>query len=340
MKAVFKITTLALICLVTACKEEKKVERPAVRVKVTSLTRNSYSPNIYSGTVEEETRTSLSFEVSGTIEQMPVQVGQYVKNGQLIASVNPATSQNVYNAAAATLVQAKDAYERMKQLHERGSIPEIQWIEVQSKLRQAESSERIAKKNLHDCRLTAPFSGVIISKEMELGQSAMPGKPVVKLGKIEEVNISIPVPESELGAIRLGSIAEIEVPAADSTVFSGTVTEKGIAANPLSHTYKVKIRVKNNDNKLMPGMVAKVALEQSDTSSDVMVLPGRCIGIDERNRNFVWTVSGSKARRRYIQCGKPLDEGMEILSGLASTDSVIIEGQQKVSENMSVEVID
>lgn len=340
MKTVFKITTLALICLVTACKEEKKVERTSVRVKVTSLIRNSYSPNIYSGTVEEETGTSLSFEVSGTIEEMPVRVGQYVKAGQLIATVNPATLQNVYNAAEATLAQAKDAYGRMKQLHERGSIPEIQWVEVQSKLSQAESSERIAKKNLQDCRLTAPFSGVIIAKEMELGQSAMPGKLVVKLGKIEEVKVCIPIPESELDAIRLGSTAEIEVPALNSAVFTGTVTEKGIAANPVSHTYEVKIRVRNSDNKLMPGMVAKVTLERAGTSPDVMVLPGRCIGIDERNRNFVWTVNGSKARRKYVQCGKPLDEGMEILSGLAPTDSVIIEGQQKVSENMSVEVID
>lgn len=103
-------------------------------------------------------RRGYQFSGSGTIEQLPVHVGQYVKAGQLIASVNPATLQNTYDAAAATLTQARDAYERMKQLHERGSIPEIQWVEAQSKLSQAESSERIAKKNLADCRLVAPYS--------------------------------------------------------------------------------------------------------------------------------------------------------------------------------------
>lgn len=340
MKAIFKIITLALVVSVTACKEEKKMERTPARVRITSVSGNISSSDTYSGTVEEETGASISFQVPGIIEQLPIHVGQYVKAGQLIASVDPTTMQNTYNAAEAALRQARDAYERMKQLHERGSIPEIQWVEIQSKLSQAESSERIAKKNLQDCRLIAPFSGVIISKDMEVGQSAMPGMPVVKLGKIENVNVCISVPESELGGIRLGSSAEIRVPALNSAVFQGKVAEKGIAANPLSHTYEVKILVNNNNARLLPGMVAKVTLENSGTGGQTLVLPGSYIGIDERNRTFVWIVKDGKAHRQFVECGRPLDNGVEIRSGLSASDSIIMEGQQRVSENMNVEVID
>lgn len=340
MKFIYKIVTLALIVSLSACKEETKIERSPARIKVTSVGCNSGSTDTYSGTVEEETGAAISFQVPGTIEQLPVHVGQYVKAGQLIASVNPATLQNTYNAAVATLTQARDAYERMKQLHERGSIPEIQWVEVQSKLSQAESSERIAKKNLADCRLVAPYSGVIISKELEIGQSAMPGMPVVKLGKIGNVNVCISVPESELGGISIGTNANIEVPALNAAIFHGKVTEKGIAANPVSHTYEVKILVDNSNQQLMPGMVAKVTLENSDTAGVTSVLSGSCIGIDERNRTFVWVVKDSKAHRQFVECGRPLDNGVEILSDLSVSDSIISEGQQRVSENMNVEVID
>lgn len=242
-------------------QEEKKIERSPARVRVTNVSCNSGSTDTYSGTIEEETGAAISFQVPGTIEQLPVHVGQYVKAGQLIASVNPATLQNTYDAAAATLTQARDAYERMKQLHERGSIPEIQWVEAQSKLSQAESSERIAKKNLADCRLVAPYSGVIISRELEIGQSAMPGMPVVKLGKIGNVNVCISVPESELGGISIGTSANIEVPALNAAVFHGKVTEKGITANPMSHTYEVKILVNNTDKRLMPEWLRKSLLK-------------------------------------------------------------------------------
>lgn len=157
MKAIFKIITLTLVISLSACKEEKKVERTPARVRITNVSCNSGSTDTYSGIVEEETGSAISFQIPGTIEHLPVHVGQYVKTGQLIASVNPATLQNTYNAAVATLTQARDAYERMKQLHERGSIPEIQWVEVQSKLSQAESSERIAKKE--SCGL--PIGGTL-----------------------------------------------------------------------------------------------------------------------------------------------------------------------------------
>ncbi len=339
MKVISKIITLALLLSMTGCKEEKKEERTPAKVRVTSVSNNIGYHYFYSGTVEEETGAAISFQVPGTIEQLPVHVGQYVKTGQLIASINPTTFQNTYNVAVATLTQARDAYERMKLLHDRGSIPEIQWVEVQSKLSQAESSERIAKKNLTDCRLVTPYSGVIISKDMEIGQSVAPGMTVVRLGRIENVYVCISVPESELGRIRIGSLAEIEVPALSDAIFKGKVIEKGIAANPMSHTYKVKILVNNSNKQLMPGMVAKVTIEKPDTMEMTPVLPGSCIGIDERNRTFVWIVKDGKAHRQFVECGKPLDDGVEILSGLSASDSIISEGQQRVSENMNVEVI-
>lgn len=182
MKTILRIISPLLIFSISACKEEKAERQPPVKVKVTTVSANHFSPDIYTGTIEEDAGTVLSFQVPGTIEELPVRVGQYVTTGQEIAAVNPSTMQNTYDVSKAVLDQARDAYDRMKGLHERGSIPEIQWVEVVSTLERAEASERLARKNLTDCKLRAPFSAVVISRYMEIGQSAVPGAPVMKLG--------------------------------------------------------------------------------------------------------------------------------------------------------------
>lgn len=100
--------------------------------------------------------------------------GDRVAKGQLIATVDPFSMQSSYDAAKASLAQAEDAYRRMKELYDKGSLPEIKWVEVQSKLQQAKSMEEVARKNLDDCKLYAPFSGIISEKMAEVGQNIMP----------------------------------------------------------------------------------------------------------------------------------------------------------------------
>ena len=101
---------------------------------------------------------------------MNVRLGQHVSAGQLIATLDPTSMQNSHKVAHATLEQAEDASRRMKELHDKGSLPDMKWVEVQSKLEQARSMEQIARRNLDDCRLRAPFSGIIAEKSMETGK--------------------------------------------------------------------------------------------------------------------------------------------------------------------------
>ena len=101
----------------------------------------------YSGTVEEENGTLLSFSIAGTIQTLNIRLGQHVQAGQLLATLEETSMQSSYNAAKATLEQAEDAYRRMKELHDKGSLPDIKWIEVQSQVEQARSMEQIAKKS-------------------------------------------------------------------------------------------------------------------------------------------------------------------------------------------------
>ena len=96
-------------------------------------------------------------------------VRAFFRNGGGSGRLDATSVRSSYDAAKAALVQAEDAYRRMEELHAKGSLPEIKWVEVQSKLQQARSMEEMARKNLKDCKLYAPFSGVIADKSVEVG---------------------------------------------------------------------------------------------------------------------------------------------------------------------------
>lgn len=301
-----------------------------VKVKIMEVSNHSENKTSeYSGTVEAENGTSLSFSVMGTVDKVYVSLGEQISKGQLIASLNPTSLQSSYNAAKATLQQAEDAWKRLKELHDKGSLPEIKWVEAESNLQQARAAEEIAGKSLNDCKLYAPFSGVIAEKNVEVGQNVTPGIPVARLVTTRLLKIKISVPETEIAGIAPGQKARVEVPALGNHTFEATVTEKGVVANPLSRSYDVKMRVTDAGKDLMPGMVTKVVLATGNTSTRYTI-PANIVQLDENNHSFVWVNNDGKAEKRVIDCGEFTPTGVTVVAGLKSNDQIIVEGRQKV----------
>lgn len=231
MKKEFAIASLWLIPFLTGCQgdvEKPKANEP-VKVKAVVVKDDAYVNLMrYSGTVEEENGTSLSFSVAGTIKTMNVRLGQHVSAGQLIATLDPTSMQNSHKVAHAALEQAEDASRRMKELHDKGSLPDMKWVEVQSKLEQARSMEQIARRNLDDCRLRAPFSGIIAEKSMEADENVAPGMPVARLVTASSLVVRISVPEAEMRSVRTGQKADVAVTAIGGEKIAARVVEKGL----------------------------------------------------------------------------------------------------------------
>ena len=334
------IATLWLIPFLTGCQgnEEKlKVHEP-VKVKVVSVQTETYaSPKRYSGTVEEKNGTSLSFATAGTVQTIHVRLGQQVNAGQLIATLDPTSTQNSYQAAQAVLEQAEDAYRRMKELHDKGSLPDMKWVEVQSKLEQARSMEQIAKRKLDDCKLYAPFPGIIAEKSMEAGENVAPGMSVARLVTASSLVVKISVPETEMNSVQTGQKAEVTIKSLEGETFIAQIIEKGVVANPLSRTYEVKLKLEKPDKAIMPGMVTEVSLQPYNTDpQNLCVISAHIVQIDERNQSFVWSVKDGKAHKSIIVCDEYMADGVIVSSGLSANDSIIVEGQQKVCEGTEV----
>ena len=337
LRTLWAATVLVVLC---SCGEKKgAASEQTVRVKVQEIHAEAVNGEQgFSGTIEEASGASLSFAGSGTIRRIYVSEGQTVRQGQLIAELDPTTMQNAYTIAKTSLDQAQDTYNRMKELHDAGSLPEMQWIQIENQLKSARASEAMARKSLHDTKLYAPFSGFIASKDAEMGQNAGPGMPVVKLVSIGSVKVKISVPEDDVQRIKKGSSMKIIVPALDNREFSGVVTERGVSADPRSRTYEVKATIMNHDGQLLPGMICQAFTNYMQDATGVFI-PANLVQLDSDNKTFVWVVNGGKAVKREIIISHETAQGAQVSGGLSSGDKLIVSGQQKVSNGMKVEIV-
>lgn len=338
-KTIYVLLAAAVVC---GCSE-KKSPQTVNPVKVKTMTVGeapAEEGREYSGTVEEESGSSLSFAASGTVKSINVSEGQFVRKGQLVGVVDAVSARNAYDAALATKEQALDAQKRMKMLHDAGSLPEIKWVEVQTQVRQAEASEQIAKKGLADTKLYAPYGGFITKKYIEAGASAAPGTAVVELVKIDRVKVKISVPEEEVSAIGLGTPLRVSVAALGGRTFGARVTEKNVSADPLSRSYEVKAEVANPRHELLPGMIAEVVVEGKAAARGAdgasIALPAGIVQLSSDNRTFVWTVSGGKAQKAFVDIAGNVGDRVLVCGGLRSGDRVLTQGAQKVSTGMAV----
>lgn len=348
-----KLNNLSLfvvaLLMMAGCKKastgQESAER-AVAVKVMDVGVDAQGGGLsYSGTIEEDNATMVSFATPGTIKTLNISEGQRIGKGQYLGSLDATQAENALMAAKATVLRAQDAYDRMKRLYENKSIPEIKWVEVQSKLLEAKSSQQMAEKSLADCRLYAPASGVVSEKLAEVGQNVMAGAPVAKVVGTGVLKVRIAVPEAEVALLKRGQKASVVVDALGSRTFEAVMAEKGVEANPLSRTYDVKFRITGGHQDLLPGMVANVTLsglnrlKSADRPMAPVVVPASVVQIDYDNKPFVWTVRNGKALKVYVTCGDYVDNGVTIESGLTPGDKVIVEGQHKVSNGTAVKAI-
>jgi membrane fusion protein (multidrug efflux system) len=293
----------------------------------------------YSGTIEESETIPLSFTSVGTVSKVYVPEGAFVKKGQLLATLDHSTYQNTYAMMQATEQQAEDAYKRLTPMHKNGNLSDVKYVEVETGLQKAKAAAAIARKNLDDCNLCATTDGYIGKRAIEPGMTSMPNLVSITIVKINKVYARVSVSENEIALIHKGQKANITVGALGSTHFDGVVEEIGVVADPIAHTYKIKIGITNKDLFIKPGMICSATIEIPSEVHGVVV-PSRSVLVDESGKNFVYIVSSQNiAKRKYIVIGQLLNSGIEVLEGLQMNDTIVVEGQHKLIENAFVQIV-
>ena len=308
-----------------------------VKVMTVSQSDNSLSRG-YVGTAEAGKSAFLSCRYPGRLVKLNVAPGDLVQAGDVIAEVESQAVISSYEIARSTLAQAEDGYERARKVHESGSMADVKMVEIESKLAQARASAAAADAAMEDCRVKAPFSGVIGAVLADEGVELGAFDQIARILDISSIEVTFPVPENELGKIRKGGTASISVPALDVEDADAVITSKGIVASPLSHTYECVMKPVGEIRGLMPGMVVKVRID-SGLGPEVVV-PASVVRTDVDGR-YVWTVSEDNVVcKTYVVPGGFSGRGIVISEGLSAGDRVITDGVQKVCTGLKVRTVE
>jgi RND family efflux transporter MFP subunit len=292
-----------------------------------------------SGNTEGNTTVKLGFMVAGKINYVSNNEGEHISKGQLIASLDPTNYSIAKGLADVQVKTVTDEYNRLKILHDRGSLSESDFSKISFGLEQAKLQQQLQQKNLSDTRLYAPISGVLLKRQAEVGEIVNTGMPLFIISDIKKIKVLAYVPEGELHEIRIGQTANINIASLDK-VFTGKVSEVGSAADATSRSFTVKIEIDNPGLLIRPGMIADVKIATNSTKQAIL-LPADCIQRDPGNQSFVFVVDKvqNKVFNRKVSLGSMIDNKIEIISGLSDQEEVVTSGQKRLSDGSLITII-
>ncbi len=330
--------------MTTACtgagghENQKEAVRQPVRIEVAPATIAGREVGFrYNGTIEPQRTTPLSFQINGTIEKVFVDEGDAVRAGELLATLDATDFTNAKNTTKAAYERALDAYNRLKPVHESGSLPDVKWVEVTTTLEQARAMLNMAENNLKKTSLYAPEDGIIGTRKAEPGMSSLQVEAPFVIIDIRKVLVKIAVPEQEVPLVSKNAKASILVRALGNKTYQGIVRSIGVSANVISRTYDIKIEVDNPGSQLLPGMVCDVNLDGMVTDS-VLTVPSTAITTDSYGKPQVYLLDHKTMQvdRRSVVTGPYIGNDITILKGLAAGDDVVVKGKEKIYPHCKV----
>ena len=336
---------LILICLVltaVSCSDngkKKNIVKEPINVGVMTVTPMSAQHyNVYVGEIDASGSAIISTNHSGILESIKVEQGTHVRRGDVLAEVVSKNVRASYEISHATLRQAEDGYERVTKVHKSGTVADVKLVEIETQLAKAKAAAKSSEESLEECKVKAPFNGTVSDILIEQGVHVNPGTPILKLVDLSTIEVTIPVPEAEIGRIKIGQRALIDVPALNITGIEASVKLKGVTASFPSHTYRCTLVPDKKQTNLYPGMVCKVRLSEVSDSMTIRI-PASAVEMDTDGR-FVWVVNNGIVGRKYVTVNGYQEQGVVISSGLEPGDQVIVKGAAKVSTGMKVNSVE
>jgi RND family efflux transporter MFP subunit len=356
-KAFFAGLLFAL--LLSACgKPEPAVEERLRPVRyITVNDDRAFRDRSFSGTSKSSLESRLSFKVAGTIMNLPVQIGQRLKAGDLIAELDPASYVLQMQQAQASLVEAQANnrrasanYERTKGLYanSNASLNDLESARAQAESAQAtvaamSKALEIARLNVSYTKLTADVNCSIASLNVEVNENVSAGQQVAAVSCGDVFEVTLDLPESLIGNVDENTPVSVRFGAIPGQEFTGVISEVAVASSSGSAAFPVVIRINETHPALRSGLAADVTFkfDASSAEGDAYVLPVTAV-IHDPQGTFVFVAeadgdnSEAIVRRRAVTLGELSQSGIEIVDGLQLGDRVITAGISVIREGQRV----
>lgn len=356
-KFYFPIASSLLAMAMVACGEKPKMELDTYDVEPASMSEVVTA----TGTMESVTQVNVGTQVTGIIEHLYADYNDHVKKGQLIAELEKTLLDSDLKSADANMASAQTSYEyakanyeRDKQLHDEQLISDYEFqtskrdYDVARLSYEKSKADRVrAAKNLNYAEIYSPIDGIVISREVEVGQTVVSSMNVADLyviADLENMQVVGNVDEADIGQVKVGQHVTFTVDAYPEDIFSGTVTQVRLNPTTTSNvvTYEVIVNAPNPDLKLIPGMTANLTIYTLELN-DVIAVPLKALKFEplppedeESNlpkpqplqtpaKHTVWVLKDDKLVETPVELGVANNILQQITSGLSKGEKVAIQ---------------
>ncbi|QTF92273.1 efflux RND transporter periplasmic adaptor subunit [Halomonas sp. BM-2019] len=340
----------AAICLVmlAACSGPPEAPREAPRIVESIVLGAPERPPIrqFPGEVRADQRAELSFRVSGPLLQLPIQEGQLVAAGQLLARIDPRDFETERQWREAEFLESRALSERVARAFGSGAVTAAERDQVQARFEVAAAELALAENTLADTELRAPFSGRVARRLVENFQTVQAGQPVLILEDISRLEVRTQLPEQDIVTLppdvpMLGTVVgQVYFEALPGRAFPATVKEFDTRADAQTNTYRVVLSLARPDEgNILPGMSGNFVPGYAvATTRRVHFLPVEAIQATPDGRAFVWLLdsTGQTVQQRLVLNGQLSGQQIEILEGLQTGDRVVTLGGAYLAEGMTV----
>jgi RND family efflux transporter MFP subunit len=356
-KYTYIFAIIAISLFVISCGSDNKKELAdntiAIPVKVSALTENTGSPFLTaSGTIEAVNSANISTRMMGYVTKVHVKVGDKVTKGQLLVSIKNTDLQakkaqvnaGITEATAAFNNASKD-YNRFKSLLADNSVSQKEFDDMTTHYEMAKARLEVANQMKNEINaqlaysnITAPFSGIVTGKTVEVGAMANPGIPLISVETPGNFEVAANVPGSDISKISSGTLVNVLVKSINKTI-KGKVTEVSHSALNTGGQYMVKIALDKTDVPVLSGMFVTVQFPVETQKKTEMVLVPKEVLVTKGQLYGIYTVSeSSTALLRWLRLGRAYGNQVEVLSGLSANESYIISADGKLFNGAKVNI--
>lgn len=356
MKTKYTIAFIALTFLAVSCGEDpKKISdnSASITVKVNTVNGDLNNPFLTaSGSIQAAQSANLSTRMMGFVTKTPVNIGDKVKEGQLLVAINNSdltAKLSQINAsiteATAAFTNAEKDYNRYKNLYAENSASQKEFDDMTAHYNMAKARLEGAKEMKNEIEsqfayvnIRAPFSGVITNKFVNEGDMANPGMPLIALESPNGFEVMARVPESEISKIKSGTTVNVFVKSINQTV-NGKVTEVSSSAKNTGGQYLVKVALDKTDVSILSGMFVTVQFPTDvQEKTESVLIPTEAI-VKNGQLSGVYTISEENtAILRWLRLGRTFGDKVEVLSGLSSDETYIISADSKLYNGAKVTI--
>jgi len=345
----FIITTLVMsTLLLSACSDttakvdEEKEAVFAIPVTVASIERDSISANFHTtAIVESRAEADIITRVTGIIEQLDVEEGDYVEKGQILAKIDPRRYQLTLDKADAELAGINQELQRLSLMAEKKLVSAQASDKLKYQHQAAVAARKLAELDLQDSQIIAPISGYVSHRYVKPGHFTQGYQKLFHI--VDPVNLQAVVylPEHQLSNVELNQQALLSFSARQNKIYQANVRSISPVIDQRSGTFKVILSINNENQQLKPGMFAQIALTFDTHNNTFTIASNAIVTLD--NTSKIYLVRDNKAVEIMVTKGFVEEQITEVVANIVGEinegDLVVINGQHNLKADALVEVL-